>query len=103
MVLQSLAESDQTNDANDPGRIHTPESVLRLVFTTVFLDVASTEPVIEPVTPEFRENCADHGCEVEQGAGRVTEAVALWCWWLGEEGDSVDHADCPHCDPWCMN
>lgn len=55
-------------------------------------DVACAEPVVEPVAPEFAEDCADDRGEPGAGEGWAGEAVGGW---EQELGDGVVDADDP--------
>jgi hypothetical protein len=100
MMLQGLAKRDQTSDTNQPCRVYTPETVFWCVVTTVRLDVAVAEEVVEPMTPEFSTECANHRSKVDERRGCVAEQV----WWgFNELGNRGDNADRPHSDPWKLN
>jgi hypothetical protein len=47
VMLQSLAEKDQTSDTDYPSGIHSPQTVLRLISSIVAANVLSRKEVVE--------------------------------------------------------
>lgn len=94
IMLQSLSKQNESTDTDDPSGIYTPKADFWLELAVVGFDVPIADEVVEPVAPEFGDDCAGHGCEEEEGDGCVAEEV--W-WWFYELSYYGDDSDCPHC------
>jgi len=99
MVLDGLTEKDQATEANDPGRIHTPQTILWLINTIVCANIAIAQEIVEPMAPQLCAYGTNYRREEQEGKVAVAEAIAVGKWrrrWQHELGDSADNANCPH-------
>lgn len=72
-MLKALAEEDESGGAENEWDVAAPEAVFGPVGSFMGADVAIAVPVVEPVTPEFADDCAGRRGEVEEAHGCWTE------------------------------
>jgi hypothetical protein len=76
-MLQCLAKKDKTSHADDPRWIHSPQSVLWLVFAAMSPNVAVAKKVVKPETIRFGNEKGDLGGHTSDPRTQRTQSRSL--------------------------